>query len=388
MITTEAWVLHRGTKSGVQEQSATGGLRRELFEIPDISDGEVLAEPIFGCWEGNMSHAVQRNPIDICELRGEDKIIIGNSGVVRVLKTGRDVKTLQEGDLCILVGTAVRDRFGYMKKAPGYDAPNTYGNLAKLTKYPATDLALIPKNTKHSLQQWASFSLRYITAWANWETAYGCFRTMLSEEEYPSPFVWGWGGGCTLAELELAKAFGCRPAMIASHDDRLSLIERAGIEPIDRRGFKHLDFNEKKYRADPEFKQAYDNDEKSFLSTVREKTDGAGVSIFIDYIGSAVVRATLKALGSPGVITTAGWKSGMSVSTVRAIECINWHIHVHTHYARDTQIPRAIQYGEENGWMPEVESKIYAWDEISTLAKEYGEGKVSSYFPVYQVNSI
>jgi hypothetical protein len=101
-----------------------------------------------------------------------------------------------------------------------------------------------------------------------------------------------------------------------------------------------------------------------------------------------VVRATLKSLARPGVITTAGWKEGMTVSAIRAIECMMWHTHVHTHYARFEDGRQAMQFAEKNGWMPPIEEKVYAWDEIPQLALDYLSGKITTYFPIYQVNPL
>ena len=363
-------------------------LKRETYTFAELAAHEVLLEPLYGCWEGNMAHALERRPVDICRLRGEEQVVIGNAGVTRIIGIGSAVTSLAVGDLCMICGVARRDRFGFMKAAPGYDAPGTMGVLAKQTKMHEDDIILLPRETKYSLQQWAAFSLRYITAWANWEMAYGAFRLMLSAAELPAPFVWGWGGGCALAELELAKGFGCRVAMIASQPERLQTLTTLGIEPIDRREFLDLTFDEARYQSDPAYKQHYEAAEARFLSTVKERTQGLGVSIFIDYIGTAVARATLKALGSPGVLTTAGWKSGMKISAMRAIECINWHVHVHTHFARRSHIYDAINYAETHGWMPRLHGKEYAWDEIPELANDYREGKIDSYFPIFQINPV
>jgi NADPH:quinone reductase-like Zn-dependent oxidoreductase len=363
-------------------------LRRETFSFSDITEDEVLVEPIYGCWEGNMSHAIERRPIDICRDRGEEKVIIGNAGVVRVLKTGSAVSNVKEGDLCLVFCNGIWDKFGYPKKILAYDAPNTIGLLSKRTKLHQRQVIPIPANTRHSIMQWAGFTLRYITAWANWKAAYRCFRSLLTEEDYPHPYVCGWGGGVTLAELSLAKHFGCQAAMMASDERRLKLIESLGIDPIDRRQFGDLNYNEQKYKTDAGYKQAYLGAERAFVNTLNEKTRGEGVSIFVDFIGLPVFRATQKTLARPGIVTTAGWKEGMNLSTVRAIDCINWHTHVHTHYARYSEGIEAVDFAEEHGWMPPAEDAFYEWDEIPQLARDYARGSVVSYFPTFRVNPL
>jgi NADPH:quinone reductase-like Zn-dependent oxidoreductase len=387
MIRTEAWVLE-GAGSHGSRHTTPVGLHRELYAFADLNAHEVLAEPIYGCWEGNMNHAFNRTPVDICRQRQEDRVVLGNAGVVRVLRTGQSVTTVKEDDLCLVFCNGVWDALGFAKKIYAYDAPGTVGLLAKQTKLHERQLIRLPSETRHTLKQWAAFSLRYITAWANWKAAYGCWRLQLDDEDRPTPFVWGWGGGATLAELMLAQLSGCQVAMISSQDERLTLIKALGIAPIDRRLFGKLNFDEERYESDPAFREVYRASEKAFLDVVAEQTRGQGVSIFIDFIGLPVFRGTLKALARPGVITTAGWRGGMNLSTVRAIECMNWHIHVHTHYARYVEGQEAVSFAEEKCWMPPNNGTVYDWENIPQLAEAYSRGEVTDYFPIFQVNTL
>ncbi|HEX7333365.1 MAG TPA: hypothetical protein VF290_17815 [Pyrinomonadaceae bacterium] len=386
MIRTEAWVLYEGSPTQSADDLPTAELKKEIYSFPDITDHEVLVEPIYGSWEANMSHALERRPVDICRQRGEEKIVLGNAGVVRVLKPGSRVASLQEGDLCMVFCNGVWDELGYPAKILAYDAPGTMGLLAKQMKLNEKNLIKIPEDTKYKLEQWAAFSLRYVTAWANWKLTYGCLRLQLPESLSPSPWVWGWGGGVTLAELTLAQFSQCRVAMVASTDERLSLIKQMDIVPIDRRRFPNLAYQQDRYQSDTSFKMAYQESEEIFLEMVDEYTNKQGVSIFVDFIGLPVFRATLKALARPGVITTAGWKEGMHLSLMRAVECMKWHTHVHTHYARYEEGLEAVEFGEKNGWMPPLDETVYDWYVIPQLAQEYFEGKVDSYYPLYQVN--
>ncbi|MBI3535496.1 MAG: zinc-binding dehydrogenase [Deltaproteobacteria bacterium] len=387
-ITTEAWVLYAGNNPSKPEPAELkpAELKKESFSFADITEFEVLAEPIYGCWEGNMTHALQRRPVDICKQRKENPVVLGNAGVVRILKTGRSVTTVQPGDLCVIFCNGVWDKFGYPEKILAYDAPNTMGCLAKQMKLHEKQVILLPENTDFSLKQWAAFSLRYITAWANWKLAYGCWRVQMTEEDCPAPFVWGWGGGVSIAELSLAQFQGARVAMIASDDKRLKLMESMRIKPIDRRKFPDLEYDEDKYQTDPVYKKKYTESEEIFLDIVKKHTLGLGVSIFIDYVGSPVTRATLRALARQGVVTTAGWKEGMKITTVRAIECIQRHIHIHTHYARYPQGRSAVRFAEDTGWLPKIDGEVYSWDNIPQLAHDYANGKISNYYPLFEIN--
>ncbi len=384
MYTTDAWVLHRGAT----DASEPAELRREPFSFGELAPDEVLVEPLYGCWEGNMGHALARKPIDICRARKEEKVVIGNAGVVRVLKPGSAVTHLREGDACVFSGVLVTDKYGYMTQAFGYDAPNTVGLLAKQTKVAAKCLLPIQRGTRHSLQQWAAFSLRYITAWSNWRVAFGTYRLQMREEDLPAPFAWGWGGGVTLAELDLARRFGCKTAMISGRASRLEVIERLGIHPVDRRQFKDIEYDEQRYRSDPAYKAAHQQSEKLFLQLVEKHTGGEGVSIFLDYIGTPVIRSTLKALSRQGVVATAGWRDGMAVSHNRAVACISRHTHVHTHYARRQESVVAMEYAETMGWLPPLSGDAWRFDDVPALAAAFARDAVDSYFPIYQINPV
>lgn len=107
-------MLFRGAPDAPPGQP--GEFRRDCYSFSDITDEEVLTEPLYGCWEGNMSHAISRDPIDICRQRREEKVVLGNAGVVRVIRVGSQVTTVKEGDLAIMAPIGSTDRFGYVTK--------------------------------------------------------------------------------------------------------------------------------------------------------------------------------------------------------------------------------------------------------------------------------
>jgi NADPH:quinone reductase-like Zn-dependent oxidoreductase len=378
----DAWVLHAGDgKRPVRTQ-----LVRETIELPALGEHGVRARPLYGTWEGNMGHALNRKPVDICVQRGEEKVVIGNAGVLEVLEVGRKVKTVEPGQHAIIFCTGVEDRWGYPVKIMAYDAPGTMGCLAQEMVLTDRQMIALPDSTRHSLPQWAGFSLRYITAWSNWELAYGVFRLLLRQEEYASPNVWGWGGGVTYAELDLARRHGARTVMLSGNSQHLEKIQRLGVSAVDRRAFGELDYNEARYKSDPDYREAYRKREEAFIDEVKRRTHGEMVQIFLDYVGSPVYRATLRALSREGVIATAGWKEGMEIWHLRAKECIERHQHIYTHYARYDQGVRAVAYAETNDWLPEIDEKrIYNFDQIPQLADDYEAGR-AGIFPCFSVN--
>lgn len=379
--TADAWVLYAGD----EEVPSRATLVRESIQIPRPGPDEVIAEPLYGCWEGNMGHALHRHPVDICRQRGEPKVVIGNAGVVRVREVGAGITDLRPGQHAIIFCVGEEDRWGYPDKILGYDAPGTMGCLSTVMRLRARQLIPVPEGTRHSLPQWAAFSLRYITAWANWELALGVFRLSVPREECAAPHVWGWGGGVSLAQLDLARRHGCRTMMLSGSDHHLRIIASAGIPALDRRRFGQLAYDDRRYADCPEYRTQYRNAERAFIDAVRELTRGEMVQIFLDYVGAPVYRATLRALSREGVITTAGWKEGMELRHLRARECIDRHQHVNTHYARYRQGVAAVRYAEETGWLPDVDEHIYSFDQIPELADHY-DAELTGYFPCFAVN--
>jgi hypothetical protein len=185
-LTTSAWVLYRGDAAA--EEIAP--LSLNTVELPAPGPRDVLVEPLYGSWEGNMDHAVQRSPVDVCGLRGENRVVLGNAGVVRVLEVGSAVTRIAPNDFGIVFCNGVADKYGYPVTIFGYDTPGTIGVLAAKTILRESQIIPIPPSSPLSMEQWAAFSLRYITAWANWRVAWGCFRAQMPDVDPGDVYVW------------------------------------------------------------------------------------------------------------------------------------------------------------------------------------------------------
>ncbi len=380
-LRTEAWVL----ESSLTKKE--GELEKKEITLPKLTPHQAYVKPYYGCWEANQEHAISRDPVDICIQRGEPSVVLGNACVVKVHQVGSEVTKVKEGDICMTFGTIESDEDGYPIKVIGYDAPNRTGTMAKITILDDHHLIPFKGEVPFSLPQWAAFSARFVSAWSNWRVALACWRAQMPYAKPKDHYVCSWGGGVGLAEMMLAKDEGFQTIMIASKKDRLAEIQSKGIQTIDRNDFPNLNFNPYAFKKDPNLKERYKASEKQFLNRLHEMTNGKKVSIFVDNIGAPVFRATLKSLRRQGVIASCGWKRGMSISTMRAIECINRNTHVHTHYATYDEVVDAVQYAIKNNWMPTVEeAAIYKWDDIPALAEDYRSGSISSYFPVFEVN--
>jgi NADPH:quinone reductase-like Zn-dependent oxidoreductase len=383
MYSTQAWVL--------PSQGAAGPGQLELGKISfgELQNNEVLVEPLLVSWETEVQQAVERQPVDVCALRGEAQVVLGSSGVVRVLEPGPNVHHLREGQICLLQANYRPDRFGYMQEGGefGYDARGTVGLLARRTKIRQSSLVPLPRNTRHSLAQWAAFGMRYVSAWANWRIAHATWRLQVSEQDQLVPHVWGWGGGTSFAELTLAQRFGARAAMIASEPEQLSLADRHGLTPVDRRRFPDIEFDERR-TSERDYERRYRASEVVFLEMVADTTGGLGVSIFVDHVGARLNRPTVAALAREGVVTSAGWRAGTCIAIARSDECMRRHQYVHTYYARPEEVRAAVEFGERTGWMPPIPQDAQPWDydQLPALVAAYGADQVGTYFPLVRVN--
>jgi NADPH:quinone reductase-like Zn-dependent oxidoreductase len=160
------------------------------------------------------------------------------------------------------------------------------------------------------------------------------------------------------------------------------------ITGIDRRPFSDLAYDETRYETDRAYKIRYLQAEHTFLDEVTRHTRGQGVSIFVDNIGGPLFRATLRALGRLGVVTTAGWKCGKLLSYDRARACVDRIMFVHTHGCRHKEGVAAAEFAERTGWLPPADMEEYPWDRIPDLAADFAAGRCRSYFPVFQVNPL
>ncbi len=382
MIETDAWILRAGPEPTAGAAPEPGSLERAQVHLPDLADHEVLVEPLYGSWEANLNHAIARSPIDVCRQRGEDHVILGNAGLVRVLRPGAGVRDRTEGELCLLMPFGQLDARGYVELAYAYDTPGTYGLLARRTKFPADVLLPLPENTRYPLHQWATYG-RYFTAWDNWKVSYACWRSQLPDEDPAGHLVFGWGGGVALAELELARQAGFTVAMTASRDDRLRMLADRGIVGVDRREFANLAVDGRS----PEAKDRRRTAQRAFLNRIGELSGGRGVSIFLDNIGGALWPTVTKALSRQGVVSTVGWKAGMDLSYKRASACIGRQLHVNTHVWRQQDCPQIRDFVESSGWLAESDrAGVYSFDDVPQLAADYAADKLDTYFPLYSVN--
>ncbi|MFE2173182.1 zinc-binding alcohol dehydrogenase family protein [Kitasatospora sp. NPDC059462] len=384
MIKADAWVLRPGPAGA---RPGPGELVRATVRLPEPREDEALVEAIMGSWEANMTHALQRSPVDICRQRQDPFAILGNIGIVRVLRPAVAGFSPKEGDLCLFLAFGRRDENGYAELIHGYDMPGTHGLLATRTVVPGDCLLPLPPDSRHPLASWAGYG-RYFPAWDNWRVAKRCWRAQQREAEPSEHLIFGWGGGVALAELGLARREGFRTAMTASCDDRLRVIAEHGITPIDRRDYPGLACPAETGQED-EAARAHRRAERALLARLDTLSDGRGCAVVVDNLGGPLFPTTLRAAARLGVITTCGWKAGMRLEVGRAAECLRRHVHVHTHAWRHGDSATIRDFQESTGWLPEPWlTAHYEFDDIPQLARDHASGRAPSYFPTYTVNPL
>jgi hypothetical protein len=190
--------------------------------------------------------------------------------------------------------------------------------------------------------------------------------------------------------VQLGQHFGCPASLVASTDYRISLLRELGIAPIDRREFPDLAFDEQRFESDREYRSRYLRSEKAFITAIERVTNGRFASIFIDNIGAPVFRATLRALGRLGIVTTSGWKHGKGLSYDRTAATVGRHVFLHVHGCRRSEGLRSVEFAEAHGWLPPEPpaSEVYCWEDIPQLAADYAAGKIQSYAPVFEINRL
>ena len=55
--------------------------------------------------------------------------------------------------------------------------------------------------------------------------------------------------------------------------------------------------------------------------------------------------------------------------------------------AKAEAVLEAVAFGEQDGWMPDVDTNVSRWEDIPQLADDYARGRIESYFPLFAVKA-
>jgi NADPH:quinone reductase-like Zn-dependent oxidoreductase len=257
--------------------------------------------------------AAALNHLDLWTLRGLPGLalsfphVLGADGAGTVEQTGSDARRVRPGDR-VLINPGISCYHCSYCLSGEHSLCESYrllgehlpGTLAEYIVVPEGNLALAPElPERHEPLSWgelAAFSLVTLTAWRMLVT-----RSALRPGE--TVFVWGVGGGVSLAALRIAKLCGARVIVTSSSETKLAAARGLG--------------------ADVTLNHAGTD----VVAEVRRLTDKRGVDVVVEHVGAATWERSLKLLARGGRLVTCGATTGPKVEVdVRRLFWHQWDI--------------------------------------------------------------
>lgn len=237
-----AWLI-RAERFGQPTQA----FQKEILEVPDIKDDEVLVYVMAAGINYNNVWAALGIPINVIKARQkagekEDFHIGGSDASGIVYKVGKDVTNVKVGDEVVIhCGMWSRDcpwvkagndpMYSPTFRIWGYET--NFGSFAQFTKVQAHQC--MPKPAHMTWEEAAS----YVLVGA---TAYRMLHGWPEHAMKPNDpiLIWGGAGGLGSMAIQIARAAGAIPVAVISGDDKIDYCEKLGAKGcIDRRKFDH-----------------------------------------------------------------------------------------------------------------------------------------------------
>jgi NADPH:quinone reductase-like Zn-dependent oxidoreductase len=260
-----------------------GGTDKLIYEdVPDPKPqrGEVLIRV----------KATALNHIDIWGRMGGTPLphISGSDIVGEIVELGPSVTGITKGDKAVvfpstscgqceacLLGRTTQCQY---RQLIGYQ---TDGGYAEYVRVPAKNIFPLPPNL--SFEEAAAIPLAASSAWH-----------MLVTEGHVDPtstvLIHGAGSGVSIYAIQLAKIFGAKVIVTTGSDEKIEKAQNLGADHV-------VNYREAKV-----------------VDSVKRLTDGRGVDIVIDHVGSATFGNSLQALRMGGTLVSAGVTSGKNVN--------------------------------------------------------------------------
>jgi NADPH:quinone reductase-like Zn-dependent oxidoreductase len=362
-----AWVL--SNKDGKRE------FDKRTVSLPTVNSSTSLVKPLAVGWEGNVSHAISREPIDINIQRKEEAVVLGNNGVVQLIKT-EDARLEALAATCNgiflvqpIFHNGATDSNGYLSSVFGYDMAGSSGLLSEYCVLPNKILMPLPIDFS-AAPFWASYTIRYMTAWSVYHKSMKVYSAI--NDTNTKLNIVGWGGGTTLALLQLSALDGNTAIMLCGSEAKCIEAELHGVKAINTSSIMHEARKDKHPMAFI----------KLLKAELKPHLQGSGeIDIISDFVGEPTANASMALLGKGGVLATAGWKASPLVTVNRAASCIKQHTHVNCHHAHIEEIEAALQFGLEKSWCAK-QTENYIFDDVLNVHDLYQNKKINSYFPV------
>jgi NADPH:quinone reductase-like Zn-dependent oxidoreductase len=250
--------------------------------VPEIADDEVLVQ-VKACALNHLDLWVRSGlpaKIPMPHIGGCE-----TAGVVH--QVGGRVKNFAPGQRVLISPGQLGEegewgRRGLENLSPDYiiGGYQSQGGLAEYTKARARDL--IPISDAWSFAEWAAIPLTFVTAW---NMLHRRARLQAGEDV----LIMGASSGVGVAGIQIGRHAGARVLAVAGSEDKLKKAGELGA-----------DFLINYTTAD-------------VAKEVRRITNGQGVDVVFEHVGSATWQAALKSLGKNGRLVTCGATTGPKV---------------------------------------------------------------------------
>lgn len=308
--TMKAWTV-RKERYG----SPADAMKIEEVAIPEIGDNDILVKNLAAGVNYNGIWVASGYPKDVVEVQklygnNVDFIIPGSESAGIVVKVGKNVTRLQEGDEVICYSAQYDEneemddpRIGSSFRVWGYE--NNWGAFAEYSK----------------VQQQQCFRK---PAYLSWEEA-GCtvaagstvysMLTHWSENRIKKDdivLIWGGAGAVGISAVILVKLLGGIPVTIVSHEDKMKLcMEYGAAGCIDRRSYAALEpLTADMLRNNAE----YDRWLYNAMKIRRDIWKAAGIrrdpAIVIEHPGESTLPLSLFLCAKKGMVVTCGATTG------------------------------------------------------------------------------
>lgn len=345
-------------------------LRREVVDVPDIGDDEVLVYVMAAGINYNNVWAAQGLPIDVISARrkaGEqvDFHIGGSDASGIVYKVGRNVTTPRVGDEVVIHCGAWDANCPRVRKGDdpmyspsyriwGYEL--NWGSFAQFCRVQAHQCLPRPRNLT-----WEE-SAAYMLVGA---TAYRMLLGFPPNDVKPDDvvLVWGGAGGVGSMAIQIARAAGAIPIAVVSDADKFDYCIELGAKGcINRNDFNH--WGMLPHWTDTAKYQSWVNDVRGFGAAIwnilGEKRSPA---IVIEHPGEITLPTSMYTCDTGGIVVICAGTTGYNATLDLRYLWMRQKRLQGSHFANDEQaagINRLVADGKVNPCL----SRTFAFDEI------------------------
>lgn len=197
------------------------------------------------------------------------------------------------------------------------------GGYAEFVKVPAQNL--IPVSNRYSFEEWAACPLVYVTAWHMLMT-----RAELKKGE--TVLIHAAGSGVGSAAIQVAKMQGATVITTIGSDAKEKKAEELGAD--------HM-INYKK---------------KDFAKEVQALTNGKGVQVVFEHIGTDTFTKSLACLSKKGRLVTCGVTSGGNVQIDLRFLFVRQHSLLGSYMGGKSELEQVIKHLEAGRLKPVVDT--------------------------------